>query len=463
MDKMNLYYRSPIPVQNLLTTAEGWRLRRLRFGSDYHAYRRELAQRDYSDRTALLKAQDQQFVEFVRFAASESPFYREFYAGVDLNAIRGVQDAPLLPVLEKETLRQNLESIYTVAPPDAVASSTSGTSGKSMTVYYTKRDHQRRLAYLDHFKASNGFEHLSMRRASFASPKIVPPGQSAPIFWRNNHAMKQRLYSGYHCYGPNLSHYVANLIEFEPHSIDGYPSSIYQVATYMLTHRIRLQRPPIAIFPTAETLLPHYQSSIEDAFECPVLDQYASSEGAPFVTACRLGKRHYCVDTGVIEDGGEEGSLVTGFETHGTPLIRYRIGDSIFLSSESVMCDCGTGLPLVESIEGRTHDYLIASDGHKVPAVYFSLVSEDFSNGIRAMQFMQERIGHIRVLLQTDARRSNEVDDIIEEKLHYSLGIDTVVEIEWVNHIQRDPSGKFRSIINTCGESISMNTNTNAI
>ena len=217
----------------------------------------------------------------------------------------------------------------------------------------------------------------------------------------------------------------------------------------MLTHGIRLRRPPIAIFPTAETLLPHYQSTIEEAFECPVLDQYASSEGAPFVIACRHGTRHYCIDTGVIEDAGKEGSLVTGFETHGTPLIRYRIGDTVHLKPERDFCGCGNGLPLVETIEGRTHDYLLASDGHEVPAVYFSLVSKEFSNRIRAMQFQQRHVGQVHVLLESDAMRSSHVDHIIEEKLHYSLGIDTTVKTEWVDHIQRDPSGKLRLIVKT--------------
>jgi len=81
---------------------------------------------------------------------------------------------------------------------------------------------------------------------------------------------------------------------------------------------------------------------LERVFKCKVYDQYASSEGAPFVTECENQVLHMELASGVFEhfeDGSDE-VLVTSFTTHGTPLIRYRIGDSMTFSEKVKTCKC---------------------------------------------------------------------------------------------------------------------------
>lgn len=443
-----IYDHSPLHVQNLLVTAEGYRLRHARFGAAYRDYRQTLDGRNYSDNEALQAGQDHAFVEFVRFASSASPFYREYYRGIRIDKIRGVADAPILPILEKETLRANLSQIYTRARRASTAISTSGTTGTALTFRYDPIDFQKRMAYLDHFKAQHGFHHLAMKRASFTSSKVVPAGQLNGSFWRMNRAMRQRIYSGYHCHGANIESYVEDLMQYAPDALDGYPSSLDRIAVYILENQIRLPKPPIAIFPTAESLLPHSQARIEAAFGAPVFDQYASSEGAPFVTMCSLGNRHYCLDTGLIEEDLNGDILITGFETHGTPLIRYRIGDRMTLAARDTRCPCGSALPLVSSIAGRTDEYLFASDGHPVPAIYLSLVDPAFAGAVRSMQFVQRSIGTIEVRLDLTDGLERRIETIIREKLSYSLGADTSVLIDCDSPIQIEESGKQRLIVN---------------
>ncbi len=54
----------------------------------------------------------------------------------------------------------------------------------------------------------------------------------------------------------------------------------------------------------------------------------------PLFGECEYGNLHYDITTGVIEniDNSNE-ILVTSFLNYGTPLIRYRIGDSMVLKS----------------------------------------------------------------------------------------------------------------------------------
>lgn len=454
MNVMNIYNKCPIFIQNILTTLQGYKLKKHRFGKHYYEYLRELEARDYTDDKFLRAYQNERVKELVSYAYNNSPFYKEFYKDIDIDTINGVEDLKKLPVLPKEVVRQNIEKMYTIPLNSGTVSNTSGTTGKSMTFVYEEKDHQRRLAYLDHFKKQHGFEHMKMKRASFNSSKIIPPGQKKKIFWRDNKAIRQRIFSGYHCKGENLKYYVDGLNQYKPDSLDGYPSAMYEVARYILDNNVKLSFTPIAIFPTAEALLPHYREAIEKAFNCKVYDQYASSEGAPFITECSCGKLHCCTDTGVIEVDENNDMLVTCFETHGTPLIRYKIGDSVEFDTESCSCKCKSSLPIIKSIKGRNADFIYSPQTGKFTSVFLSLVSQDFKNCVKNMQFIQSDINSVDIYVIATEIYTDDMDDIITQKLRYSLGSEIKLRIHHTDTLQKDNSGKFRFIINNITDKI---------
>ena len=447
MDLMKIYNKSPIFLQNIFTSLKGLSNTKIRYSGVYNSALSEFQNRDYSNIQELNDYQNQRVEELVKYAFDNSKFYQEFYNDIDINSINTVEDLKKLSVLEKDFVRENIDKFYTVSKKEAVISNTSGTTGKSIKFYHTKLDVQRRMAYLDHFKMQHGFVHRKMKKASFTSSKVIPQNQKSHIYWRDNFSVCQRIYSGFHCKGKMVKYFVENLNKYKPHSIDGYPSAIYEVAKYIVNNNIEMKFTPIAIFPTAEPLLPHYKELIEKAFGCPVRDQYASSEGAPFITECKCGKLHYCMDTGVIEFDKDGEMLVTCFETHGAPLIRYKIGDRAFLSADT-MCDCGSVMPIVERLEGRTLDFVYTQDKQKVTSVYLSLVSGDFLNSMKAMQFIQNDFTSLDVYIETDSAYSKEMDQIIIDKLHYTLGDKMDIRVHVVDKIKKDKSGKFRFIIN---------------
>lgn len=447
MDLMHIYFKLPIWAQNIATTYQGFQYKKQRYGTTYQAALEEYLSRDYKDKDALEDYQWERAAELIRFAYGNSSFYREFYKDIDLENVISSRDITKLPVLNKETVRRHIEEMYALPIEKAHYSNTSGTSGKSMKFLFGNEDLERRMAYLDAFKMRHGFVPMKMRRASFSSAKIIPPNQTKTIYWRDNLAIKQRIYSGYHCKGNLVKFYIENLNSFRPQSMDGYPSAMYEIAKYINENNIKLSFKPIAIFPTAETLLPHYRKEIEKAFKCPVRDQYASSEGAPFIVECNCGKLHVAQDTGIVEFLEDGRMLVTCFETHGTPLIRYDIGDLAFLA-DNQECECGQQLPVVDHIEGRTTDYIVSPKYGKITSVYLSLVSAEFNNCMKAMQFVQNDLYSIDVYVETDERYESSMDQIIIDKLHYSMGEEVDVRVHRVDEIERDPSGKFRFIKN---------------
>lgn len=447
MNSMDIYNRMPIAIQNLLTTIKGYSYKKKRYGKVYKNALEEYLHRDYTDREALIDYQWERIDELVHFAVNNSPFYKDFYKDINIDKIIEKRDISAFPLLDKEVVRNKIETMYALPEPAGQFSNTSGTTGKSMRFLCATDDIQRRMAYLDYFKITHGFVPMKMRRASFSSAKIVPPHQKAHVYWRTNLAINQRIYSGKHCKGDLVKYFIQDLNKYKPQSLDGYPSAMYEIARYINDNNIMLDFKPIAIFPTAETLLPHYRKEIEKAFKCPVRDQYASSEGAPFIVECKCGKLHVALDTGLIEFMDDGRMVVTCFETHGTPLIRYDIKDVAVLAQDQ-SCSCGWNTPIVDHIEGRTVDYVLSPRYGKITSVYLSLVSEDFHNCMKAMQFVQNDINSIDVYLETDDRYQKYMDQIIADKLHYYMGDEVTVRIHRVREIEKDSSGKFRFVVN---------------
>jgi phenylacetate-CoA ligase len=435
-------------MQNIMTTLRGYQYKRERNGKYYQQFLNFYENFDYTDKERIQAYQDRELQRLLEFAVNHSPFYKKFYQDLNLGEIKTAKDLKKLPILEKEIVRNHLEEMYTVKRKEAVVSQTSGTTGKSLEYFHTVEGIQRRNAILDDFKKGHGFLNGQMKKASFNASEIISPKQKAKIFWRDNIAMKQRLYSSYHTKGENIKYYVENLNAYKPVTIDGYPSTIYEVARYINKNNIALDFQPLAIFPTAETLLPYYREEIERAFKCKVFNQYASSEGAPFVIECAEGHLHYQMLSGIIEQDEDNEMLITTFMNDGTPLIRYRIGDKIEFDHSDKKCACGSAFPIVKTLQGRTDDYIQTQHRGKVTAVFLSLLSEDFKNSIVAMQFIQERLNHVIVNIVTDENYEQEIDDIIRERLVYTLGEDMKIELRKLSEIEKDKSGKFKFVDN---------------
>ncbi len=446
-----IYDKMPILVQNIMTSISGYQKCRDRYGKAYYEYRKFLCEFDKKSLDEKLDYQNARLLSFLKESKENSRFYAELYKDIDLNTITGKDKLSLLPCVDKEMLRANIENVYTIPKKGAVESHTGGTTGKSLTVRGKRDDMMYRMAMLDHFKARAGFEHRQMKRATFNGKHIVPPNQKKKVFWRYNRSCKQMIYSSFHITEENLAYYVESINEFKPCAIDGFFTSMCDVASYMERHGIKPQFKPVAIFPTSETVTKSGRELLERVFGCKVYDQYASSEGAPFITECRYGKLHMELSTGVFEHFLEDSNevLITSFLTRGTPLIRYKIGDMVEFLPSTDVCECGRHDLYVGEIQGRRLDYLYTAEGAKINAGNVSNLLKNLPNVIIRSQAIQDKLGEITLLLQVDEKLyKNEYDLIVKDEFLHKFGKTTTVNIKHVDDIPREKSGKFRFIIN---------------
>jgi len=449
MSLQKIYDRSPVPIQHLMASASGYQRNRSRYGREYWEHRRWLEDFDRWTLDRKLEYQRQELIHFVRKAAEDSAFYQELYGAIDLRDLRAVDDLKLLPVVDKEMLRANIDSVVTVPRRGALEGHTGGTTGKSLVILMTPQDMMRRMAMLDHFKHRVGFEHRKMRRATFNGKHIVPPNSRSNVFWRYNAACKQMIYSTFHITDDNLGRYVESLNKFKPQALDGFFTSMVDVANYIERHGIRLTFRPVGIFPTSETVTDSGRQLLERVFQTKVYNQYASSEGAPFVTECAEGSLHVELASGVFEGTDDGEVLVTSFTTHGTPLIRYAIGDSMTFTDRT-SCACGIESQMVTSISGRKDDFLYRADGGKINGVNVANLFKNMPNALIRAQALQDRMDEVRILLEVDRDRySQGFDQLLRDEFTHKFGNQTSLIIQHVDAIARESSGKHRLIKNS--------------
>jgi len=444
-----LYDKSPIFFQNFMVSVSGYQRNRTRYGRAYHEHRKFLSDFDTWSIEKKFEHQNSEMKRLLHYAANNSSFYKKLYSGTDINSIHTVEDLNKLPLVDKEMLRENMEDVITIAKKGAVKSSTGGTTGKSLIVYGTAEDMMKRMAMLDHFKARVGFEHRKMRRATFNGKHIVSPNQKKMVFWRYNAACKQMIYSSFHITEENMKYYVDSLNYYKPHAIDGFFMSICDIAGYIERHNIELEFTPIAIFPTSETLTPSGRDLLERVFRCKVYDQYASSEGAPFVTECSCGTLHVELASGVFEHLEESNEiLVTSFTTYGTPLIRYRIGDAMDFG-EATICKCGIDSLVITEIHGRQLEFLYTAEGAKINGGNIANLFKNMPNVLIRAQVLQDKPGEIIVFLEADKKLYKpEYDDLLRDEFIHKFGVSTQVFIRHTEEIPREKSGKFKFIKN---------------
>lgn len=442
---MNLLFKIiPVPFQNFLISAYNTYQYKVRHGGKYSEYRKYYQEASVLNESEIKLEQEKRLDKFLKSATHNSKWYSKLF---DYKALSD------FPILNKTDLINNLNDIATIKESDAIVSLTGGTTGASMKVLYTKENTQERHALLDHFRARYGY-NLGKKCAWFSGKSIVTDNNlKKGVCYRDDYINKIRFFSTFHITEANFDTYWAAFWEFSPEYLVGFPSSVYELCLMAQSRGLTFKNKVVAFFPTAETLLPVHREVIASVLGCKIADQYASSEGAPFILECEYGGLHIHPLTGVFEVVDEnmkpanEGEiLVTSFTTEGTPLIRYRVGDRIKLAPSGVQCKCGSFFPLVESIEGRSTDFILSPSHGKVNLGNISNATKDIK-GIVMFQVIQNHTDKVVV----DVVSNKEFTSYEQEKFKKALLVrfgSMAVDISLVDNIKKEKSGKFRIVKN---------------
>ncbi|MBB3123177.1 phenylacetate-CoA ligase [Mesoflavibacter sabulilitoris] len=449
-----LFFKSPLFLQNLIISLFNTYLYSKRYGRKYKKYKKLFKSQDDLSFNELKNIQNEKFIKFINEAKFKSTFYKKFYKNIDLSTIKSISDIHKLPILKKEDLRKNINEVHTIKPKDGIISKTGGTTGKPLKVVFTIDDTNRRYAYLDNFRGQYGYK-LGKKTAWFSGKNLLSKKDiKNNRFWKYDFINKVRYYSTFHINENYLKYYLNDLINFKPEFIVGFPSTLLEIANYGKRNGIVFPKNTIkAIFPTAETVSKEVRQILSIYYNTIVIDQYASSEGAPFIFQCKEGNYHLDIRTGVFEvldhDNREvnQGRLVvTSFTTHGTPLIRYDIGDMI-KKSDSPKCSCNNENPKIDKVIGRLNDYIFSKETGKINLGNVSNTLKGVE-GIIKFQVVQKSIEEITILIVTDETFDKKNEKIFLKNWRDRVGQIMKIHVRRVDKILVEKSGKFRIVKN---------------
>jgi len=109
-------------------------------------------------------------------------------------------------------------------------------------------------------------------------------------------------------------------------------------------------------------------------------------------------------------------------------------------------CPCGRGLPLLKEVQGRSTDFVIAANGTVMHGLSLIYILRDLC-GVRSFKVIQESLQQTRVLLVTDAAFQSPTIEQIVSGFRQRLGSGVDVQVEIVDAIPAEKSGKFRYIV----------------
>ncbi len=420
-----VYDRFPSPARSVLTSARGLFLSHLRYAPETFSILKILRAHERWSREEIVAHQMNALRETIGSARRNVPHYARY----DHNEIRTFADLRRLPVLARETVRQNHEQFLSAATParQRISAGTTGTTGGNLRVAFTQELARANWACLLRQWAWAGVAAQQPRVTLFGA-RVVPAQCSEAPFWVYNLPERQILMSIFHLAEKTAPEYLAFLHKQEGKILEGFPSVLGILADFATQRRESFRMR--TIFTSGEPLYPASRAKIEAAFQCKVFDSYGMTEYCGLIHECAHGQMHLVPEFGFLEildesdqpvAEGEEGFFVwTGFLNRAMPLIRYRIGDRGRWLHGSA-CTCGLQFPLVIPTITRESEILRCADGRLFSPRALNQLLKD-ATSLRYCQFVHDRPE--RVIVRAVSANGGAHEDMmaIRSKLQKLLG-----------------------------------------
>lgn len=432
---------------------------------------------------------DRRLRRLVRYAVARSPFYRQKYRHVDLRHF-SLAD---LPPTGKEELRLHFDDAVTDPRLSRTVvesflsdtanlgrwllgkyavSHTSGSQGPPLLIVQNRRA----LEVL--------FGIMSSRANASGAPgvvegvrKLTRPARMALVVQHRGFYPSAAAFE----YFPQVAgrfvklewlsatdpDLISRLNDFQPTVMVAYASVLEALALQSDLLKLRsLQQ----VGNSSEQLTARARQRIRAAFNVPIMDHYGTGECLMLSDGCPThGGAHINADWAQLEvvdhldrpvAPGTAGKkvLITNLANTVQPFIRYEVGDQVTLATEP--CSCGSRLPRIERIDGRTAElfWVATVDGNAfrmLPGVLFHS-AVDALPGVREWRAVQVARNQVEVQLEllphvglslADAQRF-----LVERLREFGLPAGVRVDARIVLRLHPDEkTGKFKRMVSQVG------------
>jgi len=420
------------------------------------AVRKGLEESQYWPEERLRELQLRRLRALLERAGTKVPYFRDLFreAGFDPRRdVRSLADLARLPLMDKAIIRANTDRLKADDAVGLARFNTGGSSGEPLIFHIGKERVSHDVAAK--WRATRWWN------VDIGDPEIVVWGSPIELGAQDrvralrDRLLRTHLLPAFEMSAAKLDSFVARIRAHRPRMLFGYPSALSHIARHAQAQGQRMDDLGIRVaFVTSERLYDEQRAQISATFGCPVANGYGGRDAGFIAHQCPEGGMHITAEDIIVEiidpqgqpvPRGQSGEIVvTHLATGDFPFIRYRTGDIGVLGIEG--CACGRGLPLLQEIQGRSTDFLVAQDGTVMHGLALVYILRDLPQ-VKAFKITQESLDltHVQVVLEAPLDAALRAH--IENGFKARLGSAVAVQVEQVDAIGPEKSGKFRYVV----------------
>jgi len=397
----------------------------------------------------------------LRDVGEQVPYYHRLFTeiGFDPAGVQSLNDLQRLPFLDKALIRAHTEDLKHRGAEGLARFNTGGSSGQPLVFFIGKRRVSHDVAAKWRATRWWGVDIGDPEIVVWGSP-IELGAQDRLRRWRDR-LLRTDLLPAFEMSDAKLDGFIAAIRHKRPRMLFGYPSALTHIARHAEKRGIAMDDLGIKVaFVTSERLYDEQRATIARVFGCRVANGYGGRDAGFIAHECPEGGMHLTAEDILLElvdaqgqpvPAGQAGEIVvTHLATRDFPFIRYRTGDVAVLDDKR--CACGRGLPVLREIQGRSTDFVTAANGTVMHGLALIYIIRDLS-GVEAFKVVQESLTHTRVLLVPGPGFDPACKAQIVAGFQRRLGGEVQVDVDCVDTIPPEKSGKFRYIVSHVGAS----------
>jgi phenylacetate-CoA ligase len=376
-------------------------------------------------------------------------------------SLRSLDDFQRWPMLDREVVQANRESMRTTRPDiHVISKATGGSSGVPLQFYLDTGSYDRRMAAWHRGYAWAGAAPGTKQFYLWGVPLGVGSLRTRWKLHLYDALYRRIIASCFELSEATAQSFLDRLNRTRPDVIVAYTNPLYAFAR-ILRERGLVPFSPKSIVVGAEKLHDFQRAEIEAVFRSKVFETYGSREFMLIGAECdrhtglHLTSEHLIVevldDAGEpVPDGGEGNVVITDLYNFAMPFIRYANGDRAVAGFDA--CTCGRGLPLLRKVVGRRLDVITTPDGRKIPGEFFPHLVKDFE-AVRRFQVVQVAPDRITVQLVVNGDWRAAHESQLRQAIAAVTGPSVTLDLQRVDQIPLTAAGKLMVVVNRCTSS----------
>lgn len=444
---LSLYYNSPFLVRYFLINLYGYYIKKQRFNREFYRQFSLLLDNLQKDEATIEYERISFLKQNLINAEKNIPYYKRIFkeVGFEANEFRYYDDLKCIPILDKQTIRDNFSELINPHYPKKliVRHETSGSTGEKLLFYHPKYlTYAIEGAFMYRFYHMNGINPFD-KRVTLGARRFT----NREPYHIINHAENQLLLSIHHLNQNTAENYLKKIIQFKPKFMQGHPSGFLLLSKFVIENSIKISVPIKNIFTTGETLSEDERQLIERAFNTILLQSYGSGESC-FSAQETIEKNGYMInyEHGHIElegNGEYKEIIATSYLNPVMPFIRYKVGDLVQPLPDKKSIN---NFPsLFDKVIGRIDDVISDNFGNSIMPVRLRMLVKPHLRAYTNYQLIYYKDERYYELVLIDPKRILNTNIIIRS-LKSILGSDANIKITFTDNLISD-GGKIRNII----------------